>query len=265
MKRLVSILLLAMPLLAMAQTQTSVTLEAAGQLSEKIAEADRFKIAELKISGPMNGADIKLMQEIVNRTKAKTKNGECLVTSVDLSGATIVEGKDGMKTKANELPNGLFQGAKLMKVLLPQNVLNVSKNCFMDCKELVSIAIPESVTTIDNQAFQNCEKLVSVSIPAYVTEIGSEAFEDCSALTTIDIPANVREIGKQVFQGCKQLTTVNIMGNIKEIPSDAFHGCKALKTRKSAATVSRTALHWKRWGLSASPNWVARLSRTALT
>lgn len=85
MKRFVSILLFALPLMAMAQTQTSVTLEAAGQLSEKIAEADRFKIAELKISGPMNGADIKLMQEIVNRTKAKTKNGECLVTSVDLS------------------------------------------------------------------------------------------------------------------------------------------------------------------------------------
>ena len=63
MKRFVSILLFALPLMAMAQTQTSVTLEAAGQLSEKIAEADRFKIAELKISGPMNGADIKLMQE----------------------------------------------------------------------------------------------------------------------------------------------------------------------------------------------------------
>ena len=127
MKRLITILLVAIPLLAMAQGKTDVTVEAAGQLSQKIAEADRFKISELKISGPLNGADIKLLQQSVNRVKPKEKLGECLVTSVDLSEATIVEGKEGMKTKANELPALLFAGARsLAHVLLPANIINIS-------------------------------------------------------------------------------------------------------------------------------------------
>ena len=141
MKRIICILLAAMPLLAMAQGRTSVKLDEAGQLASKILEDDRFKITELKVSGPMNGADIKLMQQIVNRTKAKEKNGECLVKSVDLSEAIIIEGKDGMKTKANELPSGLFAGAKeiaMNSIDLREVVLNcptppsISKSTFKD-------------------------------------------------------------------------------------------------------------------------------------
>lgn len=195
MKRIISILLAAMPLLAMAQGRTSVKLDEAGQLASKILEDDRFKITELKVSGPMNGADIKLMQQIVNRTKAKEKNGECLVKSVDLSEAIIIEGKDGMKTKANELPSGLFAGAKeLTTVVLPQNIINISKSCFEDCKALVTMTIPESVTTIESSAFKNCESLPAISIPSYVTSIGSEAFEDCKTLAVIEIPASVKDV-----------------------------------------------------------------------
>ena len=54
MKRIICILMAAMPLLAMAQGRTSVKLDAAGQLASKILEDDRFKITELKVSGPMN-------------------------------------------------------------------------------------------------------------------------------------------------------------------------------------------------------------------
>ena len=185
MKKLITILFVAIPLLAMAQGKTSITVDAAGQLASKIAEGDRFKISELKVSGPLNGADIKLLQQMVNRTKAKDKNGECLVTAIDLSEATITEGKDGMKTKANELPASLFSGAKaLTKVALPQSITNISKSCFQDCKALVTLVIPENVTTIESSAFQNCEGLSAIVIPAYVTSIGNEAFEDCKALTT---------------------------------------------------------------------------------
>ena len=163
MKRLIISLIMALPMLAMAQSQTNVSVEAAGQLSEKIAEADRSKIAELKVSGPLNGTDLKLLQQIVNRTKANEKNGECLVSTVDLSGATIMEGKEGMKTKANELPSGFFAGAKMLtKVILPTNLINISKNCFADCKSLAVLVIPETVTTIGSQAFQNCPMLREV-------------------------------------------------------------------------------------------------------
>ena len=187
-------------MLFVAKAAETIKVDSVGKLATLLPDSVRFTIADLSVSGPLNGADLKLIQQIVNRTKAKEKNGECLVMSVDLSEATITEGKEGMKTKANELPNGLFSGAKaLTTVILPQNITNISKSCFEDCKALVTMTIPETVTTIDNAAFKNCESLSAISIPGYVTTIGSEAFEDCKTLAVIEIPANIKEMGTQVF------------------------------------------------------------------
>jgi hypothetical protein len=156
MKRLITMLLAVLSLLASAQTK-NVTVDSVGQLSKQIENSEKFMISELKISGPLNGADVKLLQQIVNRTKANEKKGECLVTSLDLSEAVFTEGKSALATTT--LPNGLLSGAKkLEKVILPANLTTISKNCFEDCESLSGINIPENVTEIESQAFQRCEK-----------------------------------------------------------------------------------------------------------
>ena len=140
MKRLITMLLAVLPLLASAQTK-NVTVDSVGQLSKQIENSEKFMISELKISGPLNGADVKLLQQIVNRTKANEKKGECLVTSLDLSEAVFTEGKSALATTT--LPNGLLSGAKkLEKVILPANLTTISKNCFEDCESLSGINIP---------------------------------------------------------------------------------------------------------------------------
>ena len=60
------------PLTAAAQVSKNVTVDAVGQLSQQISNDEKFKISELKVSGPLNAADIKLLQQIVNRTKANS-------------------------------------------------------------------------------------------------------------------------------------------------------------------------------------------------
>ena len=148
MKRLITMLLAVLPLLASAQTK-NVTVDSVGQLSKQIENSEKFMISELKISGPLNGADVKLLQQIVNRTKANEKKGECLVTSLDLSEAVFTEGKSALATTT--LPNGLLSGAKkLEKVILPANLTTISKNCFEDCESLSGINIPENVTEIES-------------------------------------------------------------------------------------------------------------------
>ena len=124
MKKLMIILMAVIPMLSMAQEKLNVRVDSVGKLASKITIDQKFKIADLTVSGALNGADLKLLQEIVNRTKVDKKNpGECLVTSIDLSGITIVEGKEGIKTNANELPKGMFSGAKqLVKAVLPYQV-----------------------------------------------------------------------------------------------------------------------------------------------
>ena len=219
--------LAALPLFATAQTTKNVTVDAVGQLSKQIESSEKFKISELKVSGPLNAADVKFLQQIVNRSKANEKKGECVVTAVDISEAVFTEGKEAKAT--NKLPSGLFSGAKqLLKVTLPQGITNISKSCFDGCAALPNINIPESVTTIENQAFQGCESLTTISIPKNVTTIGNEAFENCKAITAVEIPDNVNDLGTQAFNGCTALTSVNIIGEVKKISSAAFKGCESL-------------------------------------
>ena len=212
MKRLFFIALAALPLLTSAQVSKNVTVDTVGQLAKQIQKEEMFKISELKVSGPLNSADVKLLQQIVNRSKANEKKGECVVTAVDISEAVFTEGKEAKAT--GKLPNGLFSGAKqLLKVTLPQGITSISKSCFDGCAALPGIDIPESVTAIENQAFQGCESLAAITIPKNVTAIGDEAFENCKALTSMEIPENVGDLGSQAFNGCSALTSVTINGN----------------------------------------------------
>ena len=61
MKRLFTLVLAALPMLAFAQTTKNVTVDAVGQLAKQIPNDEKFKISELKVSGPLNAADIKLL------------------------------------------------------------------------------------------------------------------------------------------------------------------------------------------------------------
>ena len=132
MKKLLILIMAALPMLAMAQTNVKV--DSVGKLSSQLGD-QKYKIADLKISGALNGNDLKLLKDIVTRTMVDKKNpGECLVTSIDLSGVTIVESNEGLKTQANELPKGLFSGAKkLTKAVLPTSIKTISEECFCGC------------------------------------------------------------------------------------------------------------------------------------
>ena len=202
MKRLMILLMAVLPMLAMGQGKMNIKVDSVGKLATQLGD-QKFKVADLTISGPLNGADLKLLQNIVTRTKVDKKNpGECLVTAVDLSGVTIVESKEkeGIKTEANELPKDFFSGAKhLVKVVLPSSVSAISKGCFSGCSSLVDVTIPASITSIGNEAFQNCESLAAITLPSGLKKIDSEAFEGCKSLAAIQLPAGVKEIAKQTF------------------------------------------------------------------
>ena len=222
-KIIITLMTALLPLMAMAQSK-NVSVDSVGTLGNQLTDSIRFKVTELKVSGPLNGADLKLLQQIVNRTKVNKKNeGEQLVTSIDLSDAVISEGKDGMKTKANELPNGMFSGAKqLIKVVLPKDIINIPNSCFDGCKSLREIQLPDGVKSIGNKAFEDCENLTAINIPQGVSAIGSDAFENCRSLTAIEIPADVKKINNATFKGCQSLRSVTMSKGVTSIGNDAF-------------------------------------------
>ena len=231
MKKLMILLMAALPMLAMAQEKVNVKVDSVGKLATQLGD-QKFKVADLTVSGTLNGTDLKLLQEIVTRTKVDKKNpGECLVTALDLSGVTIMESKDkgGLKTQANELPKSLFSDAKnLVKVVLPSGIRTISKGCFSGCKSLVDVTIPASVTTIETEAFQDCESLAAISLPSGLKTLGNEAFEGCKSLVTIVLPNGIDEIAPQAFNKCKSLKSINIPDGTKKIGGSAFKSCESL-------------------------------------
>ncbi len=106
--------------------QTSVTLTQAGTLSSKLpaSEADRAKINELIINGPLNGADILTIRALAGTLKI-----------LNLKEANIVEDKvtsyRGTGSTANYTQNDvigdyMFYGmTALTKVVLPKTVWSI--------------------------------------------------------------------------------------------------------------------------------------------
>ena len=230
MKKLLTIIVAIMPLAALAQSM-NVSVDSVGMLAKELPDSVRFKVAELKVTGPLNGADLKLLSQIVTRTKTNKKVAdECLVKSIDLSEAVITEGKEGMKTENNTLTTSLFSGAKsLEKAILPQNILNISRNCFDNCTSLREVIIPDGVVTIGSDAFSDCTALSSIHLPKSLTKIEHDAFEQCTSLTEIVIPENVIEIGNNTFTGCKSLAKVVFNGNnIRAFSPGVFMECESL-------------------------------------
>ena len=197
-----------------------------GDLSLIIPEDEKNVITSLKISGVLNGTDIKFIREI-----AKYFGGH--LRDLDLSEASIVEGGEAYyssyKTSNNVIGPFMFSELSLRSIVLPQN-LEVIDNYGLSFSKLTSIIIPDNVETIGYNAFYECTSLTSVTMGRGVTSIGSSAFYNCTQLASIELPDNVQSIDKEIFYNCKTLSSVNIGKGIKIISDKAFYNCISLKS-----------------------------------
>lgn len=220
----------------------TITLTEAGTLSQAISEEEKYAIKELKIIGPLNGDDIRLIREMAGADVYGNAT-EGVLTYLDISEATIVEGGDyyyfsngpvvsaifRCYTSDDIVGDYMFDSTILQQVLLPYGVTSIGERAFWDCSLLVSIDIPDDVTSIGKEAFRDCSSLTSINIPNGVTSIASYAFEHCSSLTSIDIPDGVTSIDG-AFLGCSSLSSINIPNSVISIGEDAFYDCSSLSS-----------------------------------
>ena len=155
-------LLAFLPFTSAAQ-QMTVTVESEGELGNQLPDSIRYTMTDLKICGPINASDIKVIQLITSRLKAK-KSNEQVLTSIDLSEAKIAEGKGLMRNSANVLPAAMFLNCKaLERVILPNDLVEISRSCFSGCISLKEVVIPERLlattpsTTVSVWRLSNCQ------------------------------------------------------------------------------------------------------------
>ena len=206
--------------------QTSVTLTQAGTLSSKLpaSEADRAKINELIINGPLNGADILTIRALAGTLKI-----------LNLKEANIVEDKvtsyRGTGSTANYTQNDvigdyMFYGmTALTKVVLPKTVWSIGTwskdNPWNEEKTQVSGAPKKSDASSDDatqypgcSSFARCVNLQEIELPSTLLWIGPKAFSYCIKLTSISIPEGVEAMGSYTFNKCQELATVSIPSSL---------------------------------------------------
>ena len=230
--------------------QVTLHVATAGTLPDKIAPSRRPLITNLKLTGQLNGTDLRLIREMAGADVNGNPTQGALET-IDLSEAEIVSGGEAYcvwtefsspiwpgdepqilwirNYYTKEGLDALFSSCKNLKnVKLPNhsalgNVTD-SYRAFYGCTSLTHVDIPEGVTSL-SETFKGCTSLTNVNIPESVTSL-SETFYGCTSLTHVDIPESVTDLYR-AFYGCTSLTHVDIPENVTDL-REAFSGCTSL-------------------------------------
>lgn len=248
-----------------------ITNNFAGELANRISDVDRKTIESLKISGNLNGTDIKLIREML-----QDEGGQ--LTRLDIKEANIVSGGetyDGIySTENNVIGQNMFNYCdRLRFILLPSNITKIESSVFTFCDGLQGIEIPALCESVSEYAFTNCPNLSQIevveenpwmksvdgilfskdgsvllrspegkslsvyTIPNGVNEIGGGAFYN-SSIKAIQIPNSVTKIGSSAFYSCENLSHVTIPNSITELGFECFAGCINLESVEMSSNIT---------------------------
>jgi hypothetical protein len=156
-------------------SKTEVNVQTAGTLSSLISTSEK----ELKVTGVINGSDIKFIRQLINSGK---------VTILDWSEVSIVAGGEAYYESYTTTDN------------------TIGEKMFQECSGLQQITLPSTIWKIQGDAFKQTG-LTSIDIPSSVREILNSAFCYCNSLSTVVIGENVTTIDGGLFWG----------SNVKEV------------------------------------------------
>ncbi len=129
---------------------------------------------------------------------------------------------------------GAFSHTSLVKILIPDSVINVSACCFANCLFLTSIKLSNSIDRLSDYLFVGCTSLQEIIIPENVKQIGVSAFQDCESIKHITIPNSIAVIKSFAFKGCRLLKAIKIPTSVNVIGVGAFSYCSSLSTLEVA-------------------------------
>lgn len=152
----------------------TVNVEKAGSLPELISDNEKLILKELKVTGKINGTDIRFIREMAGRNEVGEPTLGSL-TYLDLSDVRILEGGDWyyydisytdwqkrfIYTVSNEVGENMFRECKLQTVILPDNITAIRKYAFWNCTEIINIHSKMlNPISVDYSAFYGIDKEV---------------------------------------------------------------------------------------------------------
>lgn len=235
--------------------RASVRTEKAGTLSKVLTDYQKKNLVSLKISGPINGTDIRLLQCMLSQ-KNTPDSLKGQLKQLDLENARIVSGGefyskvehyslllDGeyyspVTSEDDIIGYKIFALSQLESIILPSTLKKISDGAFRDIKNLSYIKIPKSVIEIGLSVFANCPCLSSIDIDSknnsFISVDGILFSKDrkrlvnypCGKIGDYVIPDGTEHI-YGAFNGCKYITSITIPKSIEKIEEhDYFDDCK---------------------------------------
>lgn len=212
-----------------------VKVEKPGTLSELIGSQNKYKVSELKISGALNGSDLRFLRDMAGCNYLEQPTSGKLL-KVNLSDVTFAKGGDFYIRKGTEgdfyptsshtIPKFLFRGCNIEQVVLPNRTDTIATGAF-ELSKLRSIALPNHVT-LGSWVFNQDSLLKEIKFPAYIREIGPNCFLNCNALKNITIN-NISYIPWNCFSNMPNLETCTISGDLLHVDGNPFHNCPRLR------------------------------------
>ena len=163
----VVVLLFQVLLLQAAGLIREVTVTEAGTLSTLIPASEKMEITDLKVSGSINGADIKYICEMAG-LEDYSVNKYAKLYNLDLKDANIVDGglegtewvsqKDALGyTDDNQTCLAGFRGCySLRKISIPSTVSHLYRSALASCQNLSNVVISSSEISYCDNAISSC-------------------------------------------------------------------------------------------------------------
>lgn len=210
----------------------TITLSEAGKLSSMLTNEEMMNLTSLRVEGPLNGDDIKLLRQM---TGGPGFTDVGVLEKLDLSGASIVSGGgyyyDNESTENNVIGKSMFfQSSKLKQIELPKNIVSIGEGAFQGCSKISTMSVPNSVISISNYAFSNCSDLWVCILPEHIETINNGVFQNCYNLQHFDVPSGVIHINNAAFYGCRSLNDIELPEGLTYIGESAFQGCYGLNS-----------------------------------
>lgn len=193
-------------------TSETIVLTEAGTLKEKMTDLESLKVNELKVVGPVNGADIQYIRTGAGRIAN--------LESLDLSEAILTPDNTAYSTrfKSSEVSLG---GTNYYYFISDDNYQEYQDTGFGSGLQ-TNIKIYVYNNRLDN-AFNGMQNLRRIVLPNTIPAVGDYTFYNCDNLESCPLPESVKRIGTYSFYNCKKLYGANITSKVEEIAPYAFY------------------------------------------
>ena len=171
--------------------ELAVTNPIAGELKKQINDSghETKEIGKLKVTGLLNGTDIKLIREMIIHGKLSILDIES--TSIVSGGEAYYENDFFARYTENDVLGAfMFSQCEPLKSLsLPKTAKRLKISSIAYCDSLSYLIIPESCTEVEDHAIYQCRNLEKVTLSASTSQFSYFNCSACPSLLYFDVQA----------------------------------------------------------------------------